>query len=386
MNRAFSILLCVSAYTHSFGFAPGGIRTSPWGLSILRLQASSTDVDAFVNPSGSSEESLAIRAPLKFIGPYPTLALRFPKLATDAQRARNVTGVSLDFVLDTAANTNTIQQQVARELGLKVVGKALPGVTTAGAMLGGETYMLGDAQLDGLPADAGNFTFMTQLTASALPVASPAAAGLLSLAFLYTFDGVCFDWTASEDKPPSVTFYERVPESALAGMTRVAIQPVPMTQLPSIMLRVNGCDMPALLDTGSPITVFNAEAAKQAGIETIATGTDGSSKNPFTSMANRFQVAQAMSRGDVLQVLGEKGPVNLLKSSSPITVSLPGTKVNSMVDFALCSVYVGDLPGLAALQGLVGADASSPAIVLGMDVLRQRPKMLLRPRRSEVWF
>jgi hypothetical protein len=339
-------------------------------------------VNEFTN--ALSDDAFAIRAPLKFIGPYPTLALRFPHLATDSQRVRNITGVSLDFVLDTAANTNTIQQQVALELDLPVVGQALPGVGAAGAILGGETYMLGDSQLDGL-GEAGNFTFMTELTASALPVASPAAAGLLSLAFLYTFDGVGFDWTASDEKPSSVTFYQRVPDSALARMSRVAIQPIPMTQLPTVTLRVNGCDMPALLDTGSPITVFNAQAAEQAGIQTVAYDA-GSSKNPLANMANRFQQAQAVARGDVLQVLGEKGPITLLKSSLPVSVSLPSTTPGNSVEFAQRSVYVGELPGLAALQGIVGMDASSPAVVLGMDVLRQRPEMLLRARQNEVWF
>ena len=38
--------------------------------------------------------------------------------------------------------------------------------------------------------------------------------------------------------------------------------------------------------------------------------------------------------------------------------------------------YVGDLPGLAALDGL-GADAG-PAAVLGTDVLRRRPRMVYR--------
>lgn len=61
----------------------------------------------------ASPSSSVVRAPLKFVGPYPCLALRFPHLATSSQRSRNETGISLDFVLDTAANTNTINAQVA---------------------------------------------------------------------------------------------------------------------------------------------------------------------------------------------------------------------------------------------------------------------------------
>ena len=81
----------------------------------------------------------AVRAPLKFMGPYPSMGLSFPNLATSKQREKNVMGVSLDFVLDTAANTNTINGEVAKELKLPVVGKALPGLGAGGAIQGGST-------------------------------------------------------------------------------------------------------------------------------------------------------------------------------------------------------------------------------------------------------
>jgi hypothetical protein len=112
-------------------------------------------------------------------GPHPSLLLRFPELATSSQRERNVTGVSLDFVLDTAANTNTINAQVSTELGLQVVGQALPGWALVVSCREATAYLLGSCQLEGLSDEVERFTFMTDLTASALPVASPASAGLL---------------------------------------------------------------------------------------------------------------------------------------------------------------------------------------------------------------
>ena len=69
------------------------------------------------------EGARVVRAPIQFLGPYPTMALRFPDLATFSQRERNATGISLDFVLDTAANTNTINAQVASELDLDGGGR-----------------------------------------------------------------------------------------------------------------------------------------------------------------------------------------------------------------------------------------------------------------------
>jgi hypothetical protein len=344
----------------------------------------------------TADETTAVRAPLKFVGPYPCLGLRFPDMATPSQRSRNVTGVSLDFVLDTAANTNTINAQVAKELGLEVVGRALPGVASSGVINGGETFLLGDSQLEGL--DEEPFTFMQELTASALPIASPASAGLLSLAFFYCFEGgVEFNWGSQvlEDglvkNPPSVTFLgdkNKKLGKALDEMTRVPITPIPVTQLPSVMVKINGVEMPALLDTGSPITVLNSQAARRAGIETVILPTQSkASANPFAAAANRFkeaqEAAQATSRGDILTIAGSNGqPTNLLKSFSQSEIFLVGDTED--VSFGEGNIYVGDIPGLDALNGL-GVD-SPPAVVLGMDALRRRPKMLLRARDNEVYF
>ena len=104
------------------------------------------------------------------------------------------TGVTLDFVLDTAANTNTINAQVAGPtsqggLELEQVGAIAGGVGAGGALGGGATFMLG--LLYSTCADAPKeerLVFMSGLTATALPVA-PAAAGLLGVAFLNSFAG-----------------------------------------------------------------------------------------------------------------------------------------------------------------------------------------------------
>jgi hypothetical protein len=379
-----------------FGVARGQTKV----LSTSAIDALEEIVSAL---STSEEESTAIRAPLKYLGPYPALGLRFPNLATASQRAKNVTGISLDYVLDTAANTNTINGQVAQELQLEIVGEALPGVGSSGTMAGGHTYSLGDTQLEGIyqqTEDGKNepFLFMQNLTASALPVASPASAGLLSLAFLYCFEGgVEFNWGSPNSmgdgmmaEPPSVTFFsekDALANKAIEGMSRIKIENIPVTQLPSIMLNINGVEIRALLDTGSPVTVLNSQAAAQAGIETITLPSQSSdSKNPFAAVANRFKEAQAISKataeGNVLTIAGMNGPVYLLKSTEATEISAIGDV--SKVSFGKTNVYVGDIPGLAALNG-IGVDAP-PAVVLGMDVLRTKPKMILRAQDNEVYF
>lgn len=366
----------------------------------------------------------AVRAPLKFMGPYPVLSLSFPDLQTPSQREKNISGIALDFVLDTGANTNTINGQVAQELQLPVVGEIPNAVGAGGAMAsGGATYQLGDAQLENIP-NSTDFTFMTNLSATALPVANPATAGLLSFAFMQPFDGIEFQWmpsvgsvamgvssfdgmneaTKSDDEenkvqhPPSVTFYEEVPKSVLDDKKCVTIQRVPLTELPTIEININGVCIPALLDTGSPITVLNAQAAKEAGIVTYEEDCKDktesksplSSLNPFAGISKNIQQAQAAQRGEVLAIMGSAGkPVNLWKSKEQVLVMATSVDEDVDVDLGLNHVYVGDLPGLAALDKFSSASGSStkkaPAIVLGMDILRQRP-MLLQASKNQVWF
>lgn len=390
-------LLTILSATHLDAFTPLTLHTK----RVVANPLFSQEVEHEVKQEEALDGPSSLQVPLKFVGPYPTIGLRFPDLSTKNQKAQNKTGISLDFVLDTAANTNTINAQVAAELELEVVGEALPGLSSAGAMQGGETFMLGDSQLEGLQMDGllgEDGIFMQNLTASALPIASPACAGLLSLPFFYCFEGgVEFSWGSPTLKdgmpdPASITFYgddKAEVNNILSGMTRVPIEPIPVTQLPSVMLNINGIPIPALLDTGSPITVLNSQAAKQAGIETIQLPSDGEEKsnNPFAGFANRFKnaqaVAQAAAKGDLLTIAGSDGkPTNLLKSISTVDLSMAGDSRD--VSFGSSNIYVGDIPGLQALNG-IGVD-SPPAAVLGMDVLRKRPKMFLRARNQEVYF
>ena len=343
-------------------------------------------------------------APLRWAGPYPALALRFPELATAAQKERGERGVTLDFVVDTAASVNTISAPVASELALRRVGAAPDGVGAGGALAGGDIFALGECELGDKPA-AERFTFMTGLTAAALQVASPANAGILGVAFLNCFPGgVEFRWgdpsaagaasanvlavdgapndaaadgSALPEWAPQLTFYgEDAPAEATAGLRAFAVRALPDSRLPVVELLVNGVAVPALLDTGSPITVLNAAAAAAAGVVAppapAPAGAAGGGGNVLSRMRSNFEAAQAAARGDVLMIGGADGPVSLMRATEPAAFSLGDGA--AFGDGSRC--YVGDLPGLAALDGL-GADAG-PAAVLGTDVLRRRPRMVYR--------
>jgi hypothetical protein len=356
----------------------------------LRLENPVTEVPSTSAPVAADvivdNEPMALRSPLRWIGGvYPAVALSFPMLSSPAQKARQlrgeatVIGVTLDFIVDTAANANTISAQVAGPtvqggLELQQVG-SLSGVVGAAGAFGGTspTYSLGVAELADLPKEE-RIPFISGLTASALPIAAPAAAGLLGVSFLNSFPGgVEFVW-GSGGVPPSITFFG---DSAGTAASRAELSAVKVTSLagsclPTVPLRINGVVVNALLDTGSPITVLNKAAATLVSLEEGSGAAETS--NPLASFAagvkSRVKSAQAVARGDVLTVGGLNGPVQLTRTQSAVAMSL-GDSASFGNDLR---PYVGDLPGLALLDGL-GASAG-PAVVLGTDVLRRRPRMI----------
>ena len=354
-------------------------------------------------------EPMAMRAPMRYIGGvYPAVALSFPALMTPSQKARLLTGdasasgVTLDFVLDTAANTNTISGQVAGPtsaggLDLTAVGSITSGVGAGGDVGGGTTYSLGTAELADVPATE-RVPFISGLSATALPIAAPGAAGVLGVPFLHSFlGGVEFRWGAAPSvgvveadvveaadvvaaeavaAEPTIIFYGDAlgTEASRAGLRSVDVITLPGSGLPSVMLLVAGVEVRALLDTGSPITVLNAAAAKAVGLDNVD-NVAGDSANPFARFAAGLKKAQAAARGDVLQLATRDGPVQLTRASVGVDLRL-----GDAIDLARDSrPFVGDLPGLAALNGL-GADAG-PAAVLGTDILRCLPRMIYTAER-----
>lgn len=409
---------------HSLAF---GIRPSlddtTWS-NILSTSNNLQSTTAALDETIAENEKLdytrkSISTPLKFIGPYACLGLRFPKLATSAQRERNVSGVSLDFMVDTAANINVINAQVARELQLSVTGQAPGGVDSSGSIMeGADIFSLGNTHLEkvlqpqtreGNDEDESSM-FMQGLTASALPVASPASAGILSYAFLSCFEGgVEFKWGETSDVTdvssnsdstndtafvPSLVFHGGNDDSEdgiiLDQMTKVDISLTPVTMLPTITILVNGIEIQALLDTGSPITVLNKVGAELAGIETFEKPPDQTSKksNLFASALNFLQEGKEQSmaaqRGELVMIPGTDGkPVSLYRSKGVIDIG-SASNDGDYFKFEPSSIFVGDVPGLAALNGL--GDDSPPAMILGMDVLRTRSSMFLRAQSNEVYF
>jgi len=360
IQHLLAALLFALSSTNGFYYQHHQYRSSSTVVGKTSMTLSLSSSSSIEEKNDSTERMMVVRSPLRFLGPYPTIPLRFPNLATPSQRQRNMSGISLDWVLDTAANVNTINAQVAKELGLEKVGMAPGGVGAAGDIVGGDTFLLGDCELD-IPRDnktvdqvndANNddddnsnneFVFMKGLTASALPVASPAAAGLLGLAFFYCFEGgVEFRWgiasttetsgdnkvaEVDDDRIPSVTFHGNDECLSLDGLTRVPFESLPRSMLPAVTLCINGKEIPALFDTGSPITVFNSRAAQEAGIDTVISLDDLNPEiagwNPFTKIFISRDIATATSKGDILTIAGMGGaPIRLVRSTSPVNFNI----------------------------------------------------------------
>ena len=79
---------------------PQRLRSYSSARSPATTRISACDAGPAADADAGEDELMAIRTPLRFIGPYPALALSFPELATPSMKERGEAGVSLDFVSD----------------------------------------------------------------------------------------------------------------------------------------------------------------------------------------------------------------------------------------------------------------------------------------------
>jgi len=346
--------------------------------------------DGYLKPTADGKGISSIRAPLRMLGPYPLLSVRFPDIVApesvkEQQKANGETGIKLDMIVDTGSSVNTINVQLAKELGLTSVGTQEAGVSAGGALGSSNNYALGPVQLNDLPK-RDRFPLMNDLVVSALPVpAPPGVGGILGLGFLLSFGGgIEFAWgdsaPGSQDSPPALNLYADPKD---ASDLSASMEEVPVRQLDAaaggllvLTMVVNGVKIPALLDTGSPATVLNAAAAKLAGIE-MPVEPDQSSMNPIAKAKAGFDFAASMASGEMVMMAGDNGPATLRKTPNAIPISLGGAVIRDV------RPYVGEIPGLAALPGLAAKGA--PAAILGTDVLRQRKRLLIAPAIDKVF-
>ena len=196
-------------------------------------------------------------------------------------------------------------------------------------------------------------------------------------------------------------------------MVRVRVRPEPEPEPEPPPKPEPGIEMPAEPDLSGMNPFAKAAAAAKAAVDAAAAMASGSvesnsaqslaswlsGKAPLSSIARvclrpqaapklrpasadlqprprRLTISGLLSTqasGEVAMIGGVDGPVALRKIPEKAPIALGAAEIGSG------RPYVGDIPGLAALDGL-GAEAG-PAAVLGTDVLRQRPTLVLRDGR-----
>ena len=255
-----------------------------------------------------SDPSSAAPSGSLFGSAYAAITLDLPDRATRSQRERGVSGVELDFVLDSACTTNFIVPNVAYGLDVTIVGQSPGGAGATGALLNDAQEMLLGACKLGNTAD--NQVVLRGLSAAIRPVPAPGVAGVLGRSFMDCFDAVAFDWREGAGDPNAgVTVYQRYdfenakhPVMGDRGFTREDVVTATPRELACGLLAcevaLGGTPVPALIDTGAPRTILNTAAARLAGVfdedagpegtstssESASDASDGSSDNPLAKM------------------------------------------------------------------------------------------------------
>ena len=343
---------------------------------VFLLSASSLLVSAFLTQNGATiniarslrwlssksmhdeaESALSVIgvvAPLRFVGPYACLGLTFPNI-------RRNPGVEINFVLDTAANVNTISSEIADELDLPILVKGddlslLGSAGAGGTFKAGDIVMLGDSRLSGMPENQSNNTFMTNMTAAAmsLGIANSVGGGMLGSQFFHCFQGgVEFDWYGTDGDPPTLIFYHSLPDYAKENASCVPLTTDEFFGLPTVSVKINGKELRAIVDTGSPITIVSPSVASDIGIS---------------------------KRDEMIKIKGvDDGAImGMSKSLDKVSLSIGDVKIN------LPTIFIGELPGLTMASKLL--DSHQPQVLLGLDTLRRTYRLILRMPEGELWL
>ncbi len=299
---------------------------------------------------------IGVVAPLISVGPYACLGLNFPNVKGDP-------GLEVLFVLDTAANVNTISRAIANELDLPVVIKGedlsiLGSAGAGGSFQAGDIVLLGESRLSGMPDNQQHNTFMSNMTLASmdLGIAGSVGSGMLGVSFFNCFKGgVEFDWYGTDGDPPTIQFYyDYLPEEAKKNCVCVPLNTDDFFGVPTLTVTINGKELRAIIDTGSPITIISPCIADELGI----------SKNEGTVKIKGIDDGNAMG---------------VSKSLDDVTLSIGD------IDIDLDAIFIGELPGLAMASSLV-PECHQPQVLLGLDALRRTYRMILRLPKAELWL
>ena len=304
--------------------------------------------------SGRGQQAAAIEAPIA----WRDAAALYAGITTQQGRYASATlelaGGAATFVLDTAASNTLILPASAQRLnGKKTGASAGPGIGGTGATSGGSQFAFGQASLSGtsLPLRGG-------LTAISMELPTGRDTdGIIGLDVLNQLDAVEWTWDESKMRTWGLAALDRPSWDALhAGLEDCALTPTNFGMvLVDVYVDGNPEPIKALLDTGACFTTFNSAAASACGI-----ATDPSIEPMWVAGAGGTPVALGVASRDASLRIGSA-------SHRPINGLRP---------------LIGDIPALAHL----GLPASAPALLLGLDALFRRPRVVVSTAWRRLWL
>ncbi len=190
--------------------------------------------------------------------------------------------------------------------------------------------------------------------AMSLGIANSVGGGMLGSQFFNCFKGgVEFDWYGTDGDPPTLIFYHSLPDFAKENASCVSIKTDEFFGLPTVSVKINGKELRAIIDTGSPITIVSPSVASDIGI----------------SKEDKMVNIKGVDDGAVM---------GISKSLDKVSLSIGDAKLN------LPTIFIGELPGLAMASKF--SDSHQPQVLLGLDTLRRTYRMILRMSKGELWL
>ena len=262
------------------------------------------------------------------------------------------------FVVDTAAsNTIILPASSARLDAVAVGGPVGAGLGGTGTTQGGRRVSLGPVRL-------------TDKASTSIPLAPPGLQavemevptgndtdGILGIDMLNQLDAI--EWTWAKDGGTMRCWPLRALERPSWDKLHAGLEDCSLTStafgLLLVKIHVNGIEMPALLDTGACFTTFNSAASQACGLEIDPTI-------------------------EPMWVAGAGGsPVSLGVGGHDVSISVGSSKHAPISDIR---PLIGDLPALSQL----GLPNSAPGVLLGLDVLMQRPRVVVSTSWRRLWL
>ena len=288
------------------------------------------------------------------------------------------------MILDTGSSVNVIQEAVAKELALAIVGQQPAGSSAGGVLLSAPIYLLGDIQFDHLPSEE-RFTVMSGLQAASLNVPSPGSAGILGRPFLDSFPVVEFAFSEASDEIRLYASEDDIP--LMAGKSRIPMSTLGISGLWGVELSVTSLEkivtLKALVDTGAPTTILNLAAAEALGLDAAAPPPPPPQEDGKGLLGGLMsKIAKQVPRASGLPGLRvSPTPLSLSihlplkQDSEDVTISL-----DSSIDLGSWRPLMGDLPGFTVL----GVEKGEAAAILGLDALRSTGFLTFFPQSKEM--